>query len=595
MTVADGGLLNRAPAFGRSQPTARGAGKARLRRRTEPQVVVHLPERLRLHFQRDLGSADVGRLGDDLAYRDHAEVVRVADRSVADREFSGSRLHQRVRTHDTEIQRLGNRKGLHGGTGLERIGEHAVADVFHAHETAGVGVVRRPVAHRKNFAGTHVHHNNGAGLGLMAFDGILKRLMRDELQTRIDREHHVGTDFTLLHPNVFNNTAESVANNAARALLAGKDFVVGKLHPLSAVVVRVGKAHDVRRNRTVGVIAAHFVVDVNAGQLQRTYRLPLFNFNLTVNVDEALVLAGLKALANGGAGLIQKSSQLVELSVRQLQRFFGLSPDAARRNGGSQNHAVAIENLTALCGHGKRAGIARLSLLLQEVRRDAALQPKRLAEHGNQADKEETENDLAARGGNFSAQQRLFAAVGAALLGRRIFAPESENGRTNALKECRRRHLRTSMCSLSSTCGSTSNKTVLVTSAAIKPISPARRETAAGSAAFERSSANWLESSANFLAMSLARSISTKSRRTRYCVVTKAPALRIKTIAETSATTKRKRSEINAKVCERVIGALPCVCRRPLRARSREPQCAAPYAKRHCGHADWLRTLRLRA
>ena len=94
---------------------------------------------------------------------------------------------------------------------------------------------------------------------------------------------------------------------------------------------------------------------------------------------------------------------------------------------------------TPLRRHRKRAGVARFALLLQKGRRDAALQPERFAEHRNQADKKETKDHLASRGGNFRTEQSFFAAVRSTLLRRRVFAPEGNrllaNGRSNPFKE----------------------------------------------------------------------------------------------------------------------------------------------------------------
>ena len=57
----------------------------------------------------------------------------------------------------------------------------------------------------------------------------------------------------------------------------------------------------------------------------------------------------------------------------------------------------------------------------------------------NQADKKETKDHLASRGGNFRTKQSFFAAVRSTLLRRRVFAPEGNrllaNGRSNPLKE----------------------------------------------------------------------------------------------------------------------------------------------------------------
>ena len=171
--------------------------------------------------------------------------------------------------------------------------------------TLGLPIIRASVDH-------------GTGFGLMALNRVLKRFVGNELQSRINREHHIGADFTLFDPDVFDNTAQTVANDTTGTLLARKNFVVGKLHPFSAVVVRVGKAHHVRRNRTVGIVAPHLVVDVNAGQLHGAHRFALFHFDLTVDVNEALILAGFNASANLGSGLSQESSQLIELRYREF-------------------------------------------------------------------------------------------------------------------------------------------------------------------------------------------------------------------------------------------------------------------------------------
>ena len=49
----------------------------------------------------------------------------------------------------------------------------------------------------------------------MALDGALQRPVGDELQTRVDRKHHIGTHFAFLDPDVLDDAPEAVTDDAA--------------------------------------------------------------------------------------------------------------------------------------------------------------------------------------------------------------------------------------------------------------------------------------------------------------------------------------------------------------------------------------------
>lgn len=130
VSVGNGGLLNR----GATRPRASDALRRRRENRFSESARTRAPHRSATtsaaSFQARFCSCRCCWTLRPPDHGDHAVVMCVADRSVADRELSGRSLHQRIGPHYPEVKRFGHRKRLHRRSRFKRVGEHPVADVF---------------------------------------------------------------------------------------------------------------------------------------------------------------------------------------------------------------------------------------------------------------------------------------------------------------------------------------------------------------------------------------------------------------------------------------------------------------------------------
>ena len=180
------------------------------------------------------------------------------------------------------------------------------------------------------------------------------------------------------------------------------------------------------------------------------------------------------SLPDGFFILPPEFSEFSDLRAACFSGFFRYGPDASCRNRGSKHHAVTVHNLTALRGHRKRAGVTRLTLLLQKLRVNAALQPEGLADNSGETAEKEEKQQFASSRRNRHQKHRLFAAVGVLLFGRIVFLPDELHLAAEPLPEADEKdghsHLRTSRCLWASSSGETSRSTVAARSAGAKPI-----------------------------------------------------------------------------------------------------------------------------
>ena len=244
-----------------------------------------------------------------------------------------------------------------------------------------------------------------------------------------------------------------------------------------------------RRNFPVRVVAAYFVPDINPRNLHLTHAFSRIGIQLPTNVDETALLFTDHPLRDVFRRHVEHRRQIRNLRFRRILRLIGHRPNAAGRNRGRKHHAVAIHDLSALCGHGERPGIAGFPLLLQKFGINAALQPESFSDHGRHAEEKETEEQTAAARRNGFHEHRFFAAVGVTLFWGGVFPPQQSSAVQPATQTLRH-HLCTSKCCCVSSSGATSTNTVSESSAGAYPNCRARAFTAAGSAARLRSSDN---------------------------------------------------------------------------------------------------------
>ena len=259
----------------------------------------------------------------------------------------------------------------------------------------------------------------------MLFNRLGKRLVGNELQTGVNREHHVVTALRLLHPDVFHNAAPAVADHAARARSARKRRVVRKFNALAPPVVLIGESNHVRGELAFGIVAAHLVVDHDARNAKRLNLLRKVHADLAGDVHEGLAALCLKALFQVGVVLTKELSQSAQLAVSDLREAFPrVDPDRPGGDARSKHDAVAVHDLTAAGRLGQRARITDLALTLQEPGLKAALQIKRAAHDDNDAEGGKEKYEPAAAGGNRDREQGRFGSVAPSSLRGGVLPPQ---------------------------------------------------------------------------------------------------------------------------------------------------------------------------
>ena len=193
MTIRHGGLLDRPPRLGRTQAPARLAGEAQAEGCAKAELVEEGPHLLRREGQRDLGDPDIGRFLDHLGNRQHAVLVRIGDRGVADGHASGRGIDHRIEAVPALLEAQCRCKGLHRGTRLIGVGEGAIAKLRAGESLAVVGIEHRVVDQREHFAGTRIEHHRTGRLGLVFPDHVAKRRIGQVLDLAVDRERDVTT------------------------------------------------------------------------------------------------------------------------------------------------------------------------------------------------------------------------------------------------------------------------------------------------------------------------------------------------------------------------------------------------------------------
>ena len=141
-----------------------------------------------------------------------------ADRAVADREFSRGRLNRRHRRDDPHVERLGDRKGLHGRARLELVGDRAVANEVELDPRLVVRIVGGGIHERENLARTNVRDDHRPRLRFGVPDGRVEGVVGDELNARVDGKLDVLSRTGFDRPDVVDHASEAVADHAANAL-----------------------------------------------------------------------------------------------------------------------------------------------------------------------------------------------------------------------------------------------------------------------------------------------------------------------------------------------------------------------------------------
>ena len=169
-------------------------------------------------------------------------------------------------------------------------------------------------------------------------------------------------------PDVVDHAPEAVANHAANAFFPAQGAVHGEFHAFLAVVFGVGEAHDVREHGTVGIKAAHFGRDADAGNAELSHGFRGRDALAAREIDEVRRGRMLKLAAKRRVRHTERLGERLQVLLVGLEREGGVGPDVAHRQARSEDDAVAVQNLAARTRERHRAGVAVFPLALQKVR-----------------------------------------------------------------------------------------------------------------------------------------------------------------------------------------------------------------------------------
>jgi hypothetical protein len=186
IAVRDRRLLDRTPLLRDREITRGFARETAVGDFAKTEAVIDVVHVLAGHRQCDLGGAHVARMGDHAGDIEHALVVHVADRVPVQGERAGRSIDRRVRLPFAAFQRRGNRERLHRRTGLDDVGDGAVALVGRVDVAARIRIERWLVDHREDLSGRHVEDHHRTRRRVMLLQRSLQFAVGEILDAAID-------------------------------------------------------------------------------------------------------------------------------------------------------------------------------------------------------------------------------------------------------------------------------------------------------------------------------------------------------------------------------------------------------------------------
>src|SRR5207248_10162799 len=141
------------------------------------------------------------------------------------------------------LERRRDGKGFERGAWLERIRDHAIAQLGAGELRAVVWVVRGHIGEREHFAALGIQRDECARLCPVALDCGLERGKGKALDLAVDRQAQIGAVLRgadRLH--VLDDLSEAILDYAPTAAPATERLLVGELEALLSHVLDIGKA-----------------------------------------------------------------------------------------------------------------------------------------------------------------------------------------------------------------------------------------------------------------------------------------------------------------------------------------------------------------
>ena len=402
VAIREARLVHRLPGLGRPQLAAGHAGERQFGLGAETERAVELPHFLRRQLHGHAGGADVARLLNDLRHRQLRVRVDVGDRVAADGE-RGSGQHG-VGRDAAAVERDAGDEGLHRRSGLEGVDQRAVAQLLDI-DVAPLGrVVARVVGQRQHLAGLRIEHDDAAALGLVVDHRLLDVLVGEVLHLGVDRQFEIAAVRRRhLVTDVFDDAAQAVLDDHARAVLALQAVLERQLHALLAVIVDIGEADDVRRRFALGVLAPELARLVDALDAELADLLPRRVVDLALQPGEARVAVA-EFFLDVGLRQAEQARQIALLFARG-HNVFRDRPHRRHRHRCGEQRAVTVGDAAAAGLQILLEGVTLLALVEVELVVDDLDRDRARDEHAR-AEAHQRDDELAAPRRCLGGQQR---------------------------------------------------------------------------------------------------------------------------------------------------------------------------------------------
>ena len=366
VAIRHGGLFDRTPCFPGAQSARHCTWKLNLWFLPITQCSIGVPHLMRGHLLGDLECTHVTGFLDYTFNRQRAIVMRVANGEAANVEPAWACFNDGMGRDATRFQRHSHGDRLHRRARLERVGQRAIAQLLTGQVLALVGHIAGIICEGQHFAGDRVKYHNAARFGPVKLYRVAQLLVSDKLYLAVQAQMNVlALQWRYLLAYIFHNSAEPVLDDAPRTCPPRELLVESKLNTFLSAVFNIREADHMCCRLALRILALVFLALVNALDAKRADLLGNRVIDLPLDPDKALVLIG-ELLVQFGQRHLKQVRQFDQLPFRRCD-IFRNGPYAGRRNAGSQDQAVAVQDAAPVGWQLQRPGKAYFTLALEKI------------------------------------------------------------------------------------------------------------------------------------------------------------------------------------------------------------------------------------
>ncbi len=209
-------------------------------------------------FVGDLGRADIARFLDDLLHRQAPVGMHVVDHILAIYlPMAAFTIIAVAGLHHVGVQGRGHHENLVSGTGLQTVGDQAVAPGIFGKLAITIGVHGGQLGHGQDLPGLRLQHQGGAAGGVIFFHPPGQFFFGDILQGAVQGEDHV-VPHDLRVPGLLprgDDMAPGIHGLPALLGFAVELFIELVLYAFQTLAVNVAEPQDLSGQRELRIVA----------------------------------------------------------------------------------------------------------------------------------------------------------------------------------------------------------------------------------------------------------------------------------------------------------------------------------------------------